>query len=95
MIWIALIVLALLLPEILSTVLDSRVGRAIALRLESGAGNIPDDLTGERLRHLEEEVDRLGRQLQQLDERAEFLQELLADRPSRDQSQLPPGDGSS
>jgi hypothetical protein len=95
MTWIALIVLALLLPEILSTALDSRVGRAIALRLEAGAGHTPDDLTTERIRYLEEEVDRLGRQIQRLDERTEFLQELLAERPPRDQSQLPPGDGTS
>lgn len=78
--WILLIVLIVLLPEILSTVLDSRFGRAMAARLESGRGASSDEGSMERIRHLEGEVDRLGEEVHRLREESDFLQKLLTER---------------
>lgn len=89
MLWIALIVLAFMLPEILSTVLDSRLGRALAARVEVRRGIAPaDDVTVDRVRYLEGEVDRLSRDVQRLQEEGEFLQRLLSE---RSEGRLPGG----
>lgn len=91
--WIVVIVLAFLIPEILSTVLDSRLARAVAVRIES-RGTAPED--GEmtdRLRYLEGEVDRLAEEVRRLHEESDFLQQLLAERPPADPgARLSPGD---
>lgn len=103
MTWLVLIVLAFLIPEILSTVLESRLGRALAARIESGAGG-PDSQTLERIRALEGEVDRLSEDLRRVSEESEFLHRLLMERPERREipshregsiregAHLPPGD---
>jgi hypothetical protein len=86
MLWIALIVLAFMIPEILSTVLDSRIGRALAARIEDrrlGSGN---DVVVDRVRYLEGEVDRLAVEVQRLQEEGEFLQRLLTERTERSAS---------
>jgi hypothetical protein len=94
MTWIIIIiVLAVLIPEILSTVLDSRLGRAVAARLEAGGGREGDDVTSERIRYLEAELDRLSDQVRRLSEESEFLHDLLAERKPSDEPRLPPGDG--
>lgn len=87
---ILIIVLAILVPEILSTVLDSRLGRAMAARLERGADGSPDDVTSERLRYLEAELDRLSEEVHRLTEESAFLHELLAGRDPDDEPRLPP-----
>lgn len=80
MIWIALIVLAFMIPEILSTVLDSRLGRALAARVEDRRLGAGEDVVVDRVRYLEGEVDRLSREMQRLHEEGEFLQKLLTER---------------
>lgn len=92
MTWLVIIVLALLIPEILSTVLDSRLARAIAARLESGGAGAPDEATAERIRYLEGEVDRLSEDVRRLQEESDFLQNLLTDRRTDSGTRLPPGD---
>ncbi len=92
MTWLVIIVLALLIPEILSTVLDSRLGRAAAVRLESGAVEREDQVTAERLRYLENEVDRLASEVHRLNEESEFLHQLLAERGRDASPRIRPGD---
>jgi hypothetical protein len=88
MLWIALIVLAFMIPEILSTVLDSRLGRALAARVEDRRMGSGDDVVVDRIRYLEGEVDRLSRDVQRLHEEGEFLQRLLTE---RSEGRLPGG----
>lgn len=92
MTWLVIIILALLIPEILSTVLDSRLARALAIRLEQGDGKELDETTQERIRYLEGEVDRLSDDVRRLTEESEFLQQLLAERKPRGDARLPPGE---
>lgn len=78
--WIVILVFALLIPEIISTVLDSRLGRAIANQIEAkgtleGTGPLTD-----RIRLLEGEVDRLTTDVQRLTDESEFFQKLLSER---------------
>lgn len=82
--WSIIIVLVLLIP-LLAVVLDSRLGQALARRVEGGT---PDNA---RLRALEAEVDRLGTELDRVAEQSEFLTKLLEER-ARDESRrsLPP-----
>jgi hypothetical protein len=88
MLWIALIVLAFMIPEILSTVLDSRLGRALAARIEDRRVGPGEDVVVDRVRYLEGEVDRLSRDVQRLHEEGEFLQKLLTE---RSEGRLPGG----
>ncbi len=92
MTWLVIIVLAFLIPEILSTVLESRLGRAVAARIENRGIAAGDDLTPERVRVLEGEVDRLSEEVRRISEESEFLQRLLAERPPAEEARLPPGD---
>ncbi len=80
MLWIALIVLAFMIPEILSTVLDSRLGRALAARIEDRRLGAAEDVVVDRVRYLEAEVDRLSGEVRRLHEEGEFLQRLLTER---------------
>lgn len=90
--WLVLIVFAFLIPEILSTVLDSRLGRAVAARLEDRGSGSRDAATGERIRYLEGEVDRLSDEVRRLQEESEFLQRLLTERSATSEARLPRGD---
>jgi hypothetical protein len=94
MLWIALIVLAVMIPEILSTVLDSRLGRALAARIEDRRLGPGDDLTAERVRYLEGEVDRLSTEVLRLQEEGEFVQRLLTERASSPRIEGTRGPGS-
>jgi hypothetical protein len=93
MLWLVLIVFALVLPEILSTVLESRLGRAVAGQIERrGQGDEPGAL-GERIRGLEGEVDRLSEEVRRLTDESEFYQKLLLERASLGDPPLrPPGE---
>lgn len=82
------VVLALLIP-ILAIVLDSRLGKAIAARIERRNFAGGDRAAHERLGFLEGEVERLGREVERLDEEGRFMQKLLAERQEPDA--LPPG----
>ena len=73
MMWSLIIILVLLIP-LAAVVLDSRLGQALARRVEGGA---PDDA---RLRALEVEVDRLSAEVERIQEESEFLTRLLEER---------------
>ncbi len=85
--WSIIIILVLLIP-LFAVVLDSRLGQALARRVEGGA---PDDA---RLRAVETEVEQLARELERLHEQSEFLTKLLEERPDQGAGpSLPPGAG--
>lgn len=86
MMWSLIIILVLLIP-LLAVVLDSKLGQALARRVEGG---VVDDA---RLRALEAEVERLGSDLERVQEQSEFLTRLLEERAHDDQpsESLPPG----
>jgi len=79
MLWI--VVLAVLMIPLTAIVLDSRLGQALASRLErgEGPGGAPE-ITQERIAYLEGEVERLGSELIRLEEESRFMQKLLSDR---------------
>ena len=92
MVWLLIFVLVLLIP-ILSIVLDSRLGHALAARLERRGVGRSDDLLADRLAYLEGEVERLTSQLKRLDEEGQFLHRLLLE--GRDEGPaLPKGERS-
>jgi hypothetical protein len=85
---IVVLLVALMIP-LTAVILDSQVGRALAGRLERDRQ--PIDAGGnQRLAALEGEVERLGKELQRLDEESVFLHRLLESK--RPPSQLPPGE---
>lgn len=90
MIWIVILLLVVLIPMV-SIVLDSAVGQALARRLERGGDADEARLLRERMSVLEGEVDRLSGDLDRLREEGRFLQQLLASRPTPGKS-LPSGD---
>ena len=93
--WLVIIVFGLLIPEILSTILDSRLGRAAASHIES-KGRVGDPgVLHDRIQYLESEVDRLSVDIQRLNEESEFFQKLLSDRSSQGARPLPPGERTS
>ncbi len=92
MIWVVLIILVVMIPEILSTVLDSRLARAVADRLEAGGEESGGRADPDRLRYLESEVERLSEQVRRLSDESEFLHELLSERSAATERQLPRGD---
>lgn len=73
MMWSVFLIIVLLIP-LIAVILDSRLGRALASRIEGGT---PDNA---RLAALEAEVDRLSSQLEQLQEQTEFVTRLLEER---------------
>jgi len=90
MLWGIIFILVLLIP-ILSIVLDSQVGQALAARLERKEIGGGDDSSAQRIALLEGEVDRLGQEVERLSEESQFLHKLLSGRPAGRES-LPPGD---
>jgi hypothetical protein len=95
MVWIVIIIVLVLIPEILSTVLDSRLGQALAVRLESGVPQGMDEATAQRIQYLEGEVDRLSEEVHRLNEESEFMHELLANRKPSPPPRIPPGESQS
>lgn len=84
-----LLLLVLLIP-ILSIVLDSQVGKALATRLERRGLDDGDRVTDERIALLESETERLHSEIDRLSEESRFLHQLLTERtPDRN---LPSGD---
>jgi uncharacterized protein YlxW (UPF0749 family) len=83
-----LVLLVALLIPLVAVVLDSQVGRALAARLEGRQGG--DSLSDRRLAALESEVDRLGREVERLEEESTFLHRLLEEK--RAPEALPPGE---
>jgi hypothetical protein len=90
---IAVILLVALLIPIMSIVLDSPIGRALARRFEGPPVSPP--VVAELVRKvadLETEIEELNRAVQALQEESAFLHRLLADPSGR--STLPPQSGS-
>ncbi len=81
--------IVLLIP-ILAIVLDSDLGKAIARRLERGRSGDGGEHVHDRLVFLESELDRLGKDVERLEEESRFLQNLLAERP--ESARLPSGE---
>ena len=70
--------MALMIP-LVAVILDSRLGQALAARLERNAGTVsaqPD----ERTAALEAEVERLADEVRRLREQGEFIERLVAER---------------
>ena len=89
--FLQLILILVVLIPLLAIVLDSQVGRALATRLERRGLEAPHDATAERIAVLEAEVERLGGEIERLDEESEFVQKLL-ERGQEHGAALPPGD---
>ena len=90
--WLVIMVFGLLIPEILSTVLDSRLGRAVAAHIESRGEAVEADRLRERVGQLEGEVDRLSLDVKRLTEETNFVQKLLAGRASEGPPPSLPGE---
>ena len=90
--FVPLIVIMVILIPILAILLDSDIGKALASRLGDRRLDAGDEIVMERVGYLEGEVDRLSTELMRLDEQGQFLQKLLAERPSPDATALPSGD---
>lgn len=84
-----LLVIVLMIP-ILSIVLDSQVGKALATRLERRGLDAGDRVSDERIAFLESETERLSSEIDRLSEESRFVHQLLAGR-AQDRN-LPPGD---
>jgi hypothetical protein len=82
--WSVFLILVMLIP-LAAVILDSKVGQALARRIEGGA---PDNA---RLQLLEGEVERLSGELEQLREESQFVARLLEERNHEDTG-LPPGE---
>jgi hypothetical protein len=76
--WSVFLILVLLIP-LAAVVLDSKVGQALARRIEGGA---PDNA---RLRALEGEVERLSGELERVREESQFVAKLLEERTGEEQ----------
>lgn len=92
MIWAFIVILVLLIP-LLSVILDSQVGRALAARLERRSLGV-DDLLADRIASLEGEVERLSSEVRRLDEEGQFLHKLLTE-GRQGGRELPPGGSTS
>jgi hypothetical protein len=84
---LVVLLVALMIP-LTAVILDSQVGRALAARMERDRAPVEVG-GGNRLNALETEVERLGREVQRLDEESAFLHRLLE---GRTPEQLPPGE---
>jgi hypothetical protein len=87
--WIGLILLVAVMVPVLTILLDSPIGRAIARRMEGPENTPPGVLDlAKRVELLESEVDDLTRAVEGLKDENAFLQRLLEDTASR--PSLPP-----
>ena len=78
MIWAFIVILVLMIP-LLSIVLDSQLGRALAARLERRSLGGAEDLLADRIAFLEGEIERLSSEVRRLDDEGQFLQRLLTE----------------
>ena len=86
---VVVIAMIVLMIPILAIVLDSDLGKALARRLERGASKGGGEHVHDRLVYLESELERLGKDVERLEEEGQFLQKLLAERSGS--GALPPG----
>jgi hypothetical protein len=89
MILLGLILLVAMMLPVLSIVLDSPFGRALARKVD-GPETVPPPLAdlAKRVELLEGEIDDLNRSVEGLKEENAFLQRLIEDAPAR--PALPP-----
>ena len=90
MIWALIVILVLMIP-LLSIVLDSQLGRALAARLERRSLGGANDLLADRIAFLEGEVERLSSEVRRLDDEGQFLQRLLTEGGEAQGSPTPEG----
>ena len=90
MIWAFIVILVLMIP-LLSIVLDSQLGRALAARLERRSLGGAEDLLADRIAFLEGEVERLSSEVHRLDDEGQFLQRLLTEGGEAKGSSTPEG----
>jgi hypothetical protein len=83
-----ILLLAVMVP-LVAVILDSQVGRALASRIE---GQRAETTSDRRIATLENEVDRLSREVQRLDDESAFLHKLLEEKRA---PQLPPSERNS
>jgi hypothetical protein len=83
-----IVILALMIP-LVAVILDSSLGRALAGRLERRPP-VDESLLVPRVAALEGEVERLTKELEQLQEQSEFMGRLLEGK--RAAGELPPGE---
>ena len=83
-----IVILALMIP-LIAVILDSQLGRALAGRLERAAP-ADESLLAPRVAALEGEVERLTKEVEQLQEQSEFLNRLHESKSSA--GELPPGE---
>lgn len=86
---VVIIAMIVLMIPILAIVLDSDLGKALARRLERGVSREGGEHVHDRLVYLESELERLGKDVERLEEEGRFLQNLLTERT--DAGALPPG----
>jgi hypothetical protein len=79
MIWVFLIVVVIMIPEVVSILVESRLARALANRIEGGERADDTAALEDRIHWLEGEVERLGRTLEEVRAQGEFVQRLLED----------------
>ena len=87
-----IIILVLMIP-LLSVLLDSHLGRALAARIEGRTlGGRTEDLVADRMAFLEGEVERLSGEVRRLDEEGQFLHRLLLEERDEEKPALPGSD---
>jgi hypothetical protein len=89
MMWALIIILVLMIP-VLSIILDSHLGRALAARIERRSLGGNDDVLADRIAFLEGEMERLASEVRRLDDEGQFLQRLLTEERDGGQRALPP-----
>ena len=89
MAFLGLLLLVALMIPVVSILVDSPIGKAVARRLE-GPDTVPPQIAdlAKKVEVLESEVDDLSRSVESLREENQFLQRLLEDLPNR--PTLPP-----
>ncbi len=93
--WLVIIVFGLLNAEIPSTVLDSRLSRAMVAQIESSSRGGDPEALSERIQYLEGDIDRLSNDIQGLIEESELSQNLLSERSSQGAHRFPSGERAS
>lgn len=80
MIWVFLIVVVIMIPEVVSILMDSRLARALASRIEGGV-RVDAEAMEDRIQWLEGEVERMSRALEEVQAEGEFVHRLLKETP--------------
>jgi hypothetical protein len=94
LIWAFIIILVLAIP-LLSIILDSQLGRALAARIERRSLGAADDLLADRIAFLEGEVERLSSEVRRIDDEGQFVHRLLTDgSPTSSPAESQPASGS-